>query len=82
MTELIANCVHFSQVEFSHCHLTILALVSSFYFSFFPVFLGLHLRHMEIPRREVESELHHSQGNSGSEPRLRPTPQLMATLDP
>ena len=26
--------------------------------------------------------LHHSHTNVGSEPRLRPTPQLMATLDP
>ena len=26
--------------------------------------------------------LHHSHGNAGSEPHLRPTPQLMATLDP
>ena len=26
--------------------------------------------------------LHHSHSNMGSEPHLRPTPQLMATLDP
>ena len=26
--------------------------------------------------------LHHSHGDMGSEPRLRPTPQLMATPDP
>ena len=38
---------------------------------FFLVFLGLHLRHMNIPRLEVKSELH-----------LQPTPQLMATLGP
>ena len=30
----------------------------------------------------VATGLHHSHSNMGSEPRLRPTPQLMATLDP
>ena len=30
----------------------------------------------------VASGLRHSHSNSGSEPYLRPTPQLMATLDP
>ena len=29
-----------------------------------------------------ESKLHHSHSNTGSEPRLRPTPQLTATPDP
>ena len=28
------------------------------------------------------SDLHHSHSNMGSEPHLRPTPQLTATLDP
>ena len=31
--------------------------------------------------RAVASSLHHSYSNMGSEPRLRPTPQLMATPD-
>ena len=35
------------------------------------VFLGLHPKHMEVPRLEVEWELH-----------LPPTPQSMAMLDP
>ena len=34
------------------------------------------------PIRAVATGLHHSHSNSGSEPRLRPTPQLTATLDP
>ena len=72
-----------------------------FVFLFFFFFLGPHLRHMEVPRLEVQLELqlpayttatatqdpshvcnlHHSHSNSGSKPRLQPTPQLMATLD-
>jgi len=28
------------------------------------------------------ASLHHSHNNTGSEPHLRPTPQLTATLDP
>ena len=34
------------------------------------------------PTGAVAAGLHHSHSNVGSEPRLRPTPQLMATLDP
>ena len=32
--------------------------------------------------RAAAASLHHSQGNMGSEPRLRPTPQLTAVPDP
>ena len=32
--------------------------------------------------RAVAAGLHQSYSNMGSEPRLRPTPQLMAMLDP
>ena len=32
--------------------------------------------------RAAEAGLRHSHSKSGSEPHLRPTPQLMATLDP
>ena len=32
--------------------------------------------------RVVAAGLHHSHSNKGSEPSLRPTPQLTATLDP
>ena len=50
------------------------------------LFLGPLPRHMEVPRLGVESEavatgLRQSHSNAGSEPRLRPTPQLMATPD-
>ena len=55
--------------------------------SFFFGFLGLHLRHMEVPKPGVQSGataagLRHSYSNSGSKPHLRPTPQLTATPDP
>ena len=42
-----------------------------FFFFFFLFFLGLHLRHMEVLRPGVKSELH-----------LQLTPQLAATPDP
>ena len=32
--------------------------------------------------RAVAASLHHSHGNTGSELRLWPTPQIMETLDP
>ena len=43
--------------------------------------------HIEIPRlgglsRAAAAGLHHSHSNAGSKLHLRPTPQLMATLDP
>ena len=49
------------------------------------VFLGLHPRHMEVPRGPigaVVAGLHHSHSNARSKPHLRPTPQLMAMPDP
>ena len=51
------------------------------------VLLGLHLRHMEVPRLGVElataASLYHSHSNSRSEPCLPPAlQQLTATLDP
>ena len=58
-----------------------------YYFLSF-VFLGLHLRHMEVLRLGVKLELllpactHQSHSNVGFEPHLRPTPQLTATPDP
>ena len=49
-------------------------------------FLSLRPWHMEVPRPGVELELqllaHHSHSNAGSQSILRPTLQLMATLDP
>ena len=57
-----------------------------FCFFFFFFFLGPHPQHMEFPRLGVESDLQlpayaTSHSNWGSEPHLRPTPQLMATPD-
>ena len=61
------------------------------FFSFLLVFFFLSFcffraAPMEVPRLGAESELwlpglHHSHSNSGSELRLRPTPQLTATQD-
>ena len=46
-------------------------------------FLGLHLRHVEVPRlgvtnRSYSCQLYHVHINAGSEPSLQPTPQLTA----
>ena len=41
------------------------------------------VRHVEVARLGAAATgLHHSHSNAGSEPRLQPTPQLAATLDP
>ena len=48
-----------------------LSLSLSLSLFFFLIFLGLYLQHMEVPRLEVQSELH-----------LRPTPQLTETPNP
>ena len=60
-----------------------------FYFCFlvFLPVLGLLLRHMEVPRPGVESQLSPpayatATAMWGSEPHLQPTPQLMAMPDP
>ena len=52
-------------------------------FFFFLVFLGPHLRHMEVPRLNQigATAAGHSHRNLGSEPRLQPTLQLIATQD-
>ena len=55
-------------------------------FVFLP-FLELHPWHYggsqaRGPIGAVAASLHQSHSNSGSEPHLQPTPQLMATLDP
>ena len=50
-------------------------------------FKGPHLRHIKVPSLGVEWKLQlpaytTGRANTGSEPRLRPTPQITATLDP
>ena len=57
-------------------------LITFFFFGF----LGPHMRHVEVPRLEVESELQlpataTAAATMGSELCLWPTPQLMATPD-
>ena len=56
-------------------------------FFFFFSFLGLYPRHMAGSQARglieaVAAGLQKSHSNLGSEPRLRPTPYLMARLDP
>ena len=65
----------------------LIARETIFSFFFFFGFLGPLLWHMEIPRLggpvgAAAASLHHSHSNSGSQPCLWPTPQLMVTLDP
>ena len=62
-------------------------LIKNFLFFVFLPFLGLLPRHMEVLRLRgligaVAAGLHHSHRNVGSEPRLQPTPQLMAMPGP
>ena len=57
-----------------------------FYCILILVFLGLHPRHVKVPRPggltgAVATSLRHSHSNVGSESCLRPTPQLTATPD-
>ena len=56
-----------------------------FFFCLF-VFLGLHPWHMEFPKLGLNRSCsHYARGrhsNAGSKPRLCPTPQLTAMLDP
>ena len=52
------------------------------YFFTFWVFLGLHPRHMEVPRLGLKSDLQLHHSHARSEPHLRPTPQLKAMLVP
>ena len=59
----------------------------SFLFVCLFCFLGPNLWHIEVPKLGVDLELElpaypTAMGNTRSEPCLRPTPQLIATLDP
>ena len=57
-----------------------------FYVVFFCPFLGPPMAYGGSQARGLieaaAAGLHQSHSNGGPEPRLRPTPQLMATLDP
>ena len=62
-------------------------LQSSFFFFCLFVFSGATPvayggSHARGPIGAVVASLHHSHSKARSEPRLRPTPQLMATPDP
>jgi len=63
------------------------ALVSKNFEMEFFVFFGPHPWHIGGSQARglvgaTAAGLHHSHSNTRSEPHLRPTPQLMATLDP
>ena len=51
----------------------------------FFVFIGPHLRYIQVPRLGIKSRAASASpchSHSGSKPRLQPTPQLTATPDP
>ena len=62
-----------------------LSLSLFFFFGFFAFSRATPMEYGDCQARglirAVASSLHHSYSNMGSEPRLRPTPQLMATPD-
>ena len=63
--------------------LAVMPILWKFFFLFFFCSLGLHLRHVEIPRLGVKSAaagLHQGLSSTGSEPHLRLIPQLTAVL--
>ena len=88
------NSLVLSKCEFvAKCFLALEALetfcFTVYFLSFFVcVFCLLRAsRPMEVPRlqgriKAIAAGLHHSHSNTGSEPPLRPTPQLTATPDP
>ena len=84
LTVFLSFFLSFSAVQYSltHSNLFFVCLFLSFC-----LFRATQLRHMEVPQARaqigaVAAGLHPSHSNSGSEPRLRPIPQLMAMLYP
>ena len=74
-----------TRFRYSFFFLLLLLFFLSFFLFLFFFFLGPYLQwHMEVPRLGGKSAAghSHSHNNEGSDPRLRPTPQLTATLDP
>ena len=80
---------YFITLIFKKCEDTIHIKTNFFFFFFF----GLFAYSRAVPVAyggsqasrligAVVAGLHHSHSNAGSEPRLRPTPQLTATPDP
>ena len=78
------------QQEYLHLNFLIFLFVCLLFFLFFflggvlfraePMTYGSSQARGQIGT--VATSLHHSHSNARSEPHLRPTPQLMATLDP
>ena len=73
-----------------HCGVKVTLGMFFLFFVFFFVifvFLGPHLRHMEVlrlggPIRATAARVHHRQSNIRSKLHLQPTSQLRATRDP
>ena len=74
-----------------YLHVAPITMCNLFFFVFF--FFGLFVFSRAAPTAyedsqargligAVANDLHHSHSKAGSEPHLRPTTQLMATLDP
>ena len=81
----LQGVTHFGFLQPSPSPFVFLFPLSRSLFFFFLSFLGLLPWYMEVPRLggligAVAAGLHHS--NTGSEPRLRPTPQLTAMPGP
>ena len=53
-----------------------------FYFVFRAALVAYGGSQARSQMRATAADLHHSHSDIGSEPHLRPTPQLMAMLDP
>ena len=57
-TYLVSNRVHYCLRNMSHEHTVLICLnIYRFRASFLSLFSGPHLRHMEVPRLWVQSEL-------------------------
>ena len=83
----VSVCLRKFHLMVASALLTNIPFIYLFYFLSFLPFLGPMPQHMEVPRLGVELELEpqgllHSHSDTGSEPRLRPIPQLTAMLDP
>ena len=76
--QVILTCIHYNYI-FS-------PTLSSVFFFVFCLFMAAPKAYGGSQARgligAIAAGLHHSHSNSGSEPSLGPTPQLVATLDP
>ena len=78
----LRKAIDFSLFDFFLLRIEVMTSKYLFIYLFIFVFLGSHLSHVEVPdqglNKSYSCHLHHSHSNTGSRPRLQPTPQLMA----